>query len=56
LRQRRLDLVAQINVHARSGISFLFHARRLNPQNDERARKFRAMAFAKAKFFVAARI
>jgi hypothetical protein len=26
LRQGRLDLVAQINVHARAGVSFLFHA------------------------------
>ena len=26
LRQRRLDLVAQINVHSRTGISFSFHA------------------------------
>jgi hypothetical protein len=26
LRQRRLDLVAQINIHARAGVSFLFHA------------------------------
>jgi hypothetical protein len=25
LRQGRLDLVAQINVHARAGVSFLFH-------------------------------
>jgi hypothetical protein len=26
LRQRRLDLVSQIDVHARAGVSFLFHA------------------------------
>jgi hypothetical protein len=28
LRQRRLDLVAQIDVHARPGVCFLFHAHR----------------------------
>jgi hypothetical protein len=26
LRQGRLDLVAQINIHASPGVSFLFHA------------------------------
>jgi hypothetical protein len=40
LRQRGFDFVAQINVHAGGGVSFLFHARKLNRQTAGRARKF----------------
>jgi hypothetical protein len=29
LRQRGLDAIAQINVHAGGGVSFLFHARKV---------------------------
>jgi hypothetical protein len=33
LRQSGFDPVAQINVHARAGVSFLFHAAQIKPRN-----------------------
>ncbi len=45
LRQGGFDPVAEINVHTRPGIGLLFHLRKLNPQNDGRARKFHTDGF-----------
>ncbi len=34
LRERRLDFIAQIDVHARAGVSLLFHARAVKRQSE----------------------
>ena len=39
LRQRGFDLVAQINVHAGGGVSFLFHAAEIKPGNGRAGEK-----------------
>ena len=39
LRQRGLDAIAQINVHAGGGVSFLFHAAEIKPRNGEAGEK-----------------
>ena len=43
LRQGGFDLVAEINVNAGGGVSFLFHATEIKSVKRLRARKFRAM-------------
>ena len=39
LRQRGLDAIAQINVHASGGVSFLFHAAESKPRNAKASEK-----------------
>jgi hypothetical protein len=39
LRQRGFDFIAQINVNAGGGVSFLFHAAEIKPANGARGEK-----------------